>query len=183
MADGTARLVRRILIIVGVGLGGALVWAIIFGMSLLVDAEEPEDFVEQATFRTEKVVAVAGTATDDGYCSESKDANGVTQRHGTSYRVDVTWTGRDQQSHSGEMITCEPPAAGAPVTIWVTSRDTVYNRSPLAMYGSVPIAAAICAAGAWAWTRPSKKDRQAGRTSKGPSPRLRRLRRALAKRR
>lgn len=183
MAESTGRVVRRTLIIIGVGLGGALVWTIIFGFSLIMDAEEPDDFVEQATFRTEQVVAVAGTATADGYCSESKGANGVTQRHGTSYRVDVTWTGQDQQPHTGELVTCEPPAAGSEVTVWVTSRDAVYNRSPLAMYGSVPIAAVICAAGAWGWTRLSRKDRRPGRTSKGPSARLRRLRRALAKRR
>ncbi|NYE70112.1 hypothetical protein BKA15_001441 [Microlunatus parietis] len=29
------------------------------------------------------------------------------------------------------------------------------------MYGSVPIAAVICAAGAWGWTRLSKKERLA----------------------
>lgn len=183
MAEGTARVVRRILIIVGVGLGGALGWAIIFGLSLIVGAEDPDDFVEQATFRTEKVVATAGTAMADGHCSESKDANGVTHRHGTSYRIDLTWTGRDGQQHTGEMTSCEPPAAGSQVTVWVTSRDAVYNRSPLAMYGSVPIAAVICAAGAWGWTRLTRSERRAGRTSQGPSARLRRLRRKLAKRR
>ncbi len=176
---------RRVLIIVGVGLGGAVLWTIIFGLSLIVDADDPDDFVEQATFRTQRVVAVVGTAVADGYCTEIKDANGVTQQHGTSYRIDVTWTGRDGERHTGEMTHCEPPAEGTEVTVWVSSRDAVYNRSPLAMYSSVPIAAVVCAAIAWAatMTRKPKGDRGSRSSARGPSARLRRLKRARAKRR
>lgn len=38
----------------------------------------------------------------------------------------------------------------------VTSRDAVYNRSPLGMYTSVPIAAVVCAAIAFGVTMPGK---------------------------
>jgi hypothetical protein len=175
---GEHPLLRRVLIIVGWALIGAVAWAIIFGFSLLLDAEDPEDFLEQATFRTQKVVAVAGVAVADGHCGESKN-NGVTQTHGTSYRVDVTWTGADGERHTGEMTTCEPPPEGGQVTVWVTSRDTVFNRSPLGMYSSVPIAAMIFALGAWGWTRITKKDRGAAGRSSGRSRVSRRLRRKL----
>lgn len=40
--------VPRVLIIVGVGLCGAVLWTIIFGFSLIVDADDPDDFFEQA---------------------------------------------------------------------------------------------------------------------------------------
>jgi hypothetical protein len=175
--------VRRIVIIAGVGLVGAVLWAAIFGLSLIVDADDPDDFFEQATFRTEKVVAVAGAAAADGFCTQVKDANGVSQSQGTSYRIDVTWTGRDGERRTGEMTTCEPPAEGAEVTVWVTSRNAVFNRSPLAMYSSVPIAAVVCAAGAWGWTWVRKSDRRPGRPAAGPSARLRRLKRARSRRR
>lgn len=175
---GEHHLLRRVLIIVGWSLIGAVAWAIIFGFSLLLDAEDPDDFVEQATFRTEKVVAVAGGRAADGHCGERK-LNGATQTYGTSYRVDVTWTGADGERHTGEMTTCEPPAEGGQVTVWVTSGDAVYNRSPLGMYSSVPIAAVIFGLGAWGWNRVTKKDRAAAGTAPGRSRVGRRLQRRL----
>lgn len=181
---------RRAQFIVGWALLGALLWAVIFGGSLLLGADEPEDFLEQATFLTEKVEAVAGGALKDGPCSESKDSFGSIQTHGTSYQVDIAWTGSDGSKHTGEMSTCDPPSVGEQLTVWVSSRDMVFNRSPLDMYSSVPIAAVLFAAGAWAWTWLKKDERRgSGRRSRargsanlGPRARRKRLRELRAAR-
>jgi hypothetical protein len=52
---------RRVLFVVGWAIAGALAWAIVFGLALLLGSDDPDDFFEQATFRTTKVKAVAGT--------------------------------------------------------------------------------------------------------------------------
>ncbi|WP_410787782.1 hypothetical protein [Kribbella sp. C-35] len=166
---------RRVLFVVGWAIVGALVWAIIFGLALVLGSDDPDDFVEQATFRTEKVDAVAGAAVADGSCGESKDANGVRHTHGTSYEVDLVWTGADGAEHRGVMTTCNRPDEGEHVTVWVSSRDEVYNKSPLSMYSSIPIAAVVFALGAWGWTWLTKDDRRR-RGSESLSQRLRRLR-------
>ncbi|WP_350277064.1 hypothetical protein [Kribbella sp. HUAS MG21] len=166
---------RRVLFVVGWAVAGALGWAVVFGLALLVGSDDPEDFFEQATFRTEKVDAVVGASVADGPCAESKDDKGVRHTHGTSYEVDLSWTGRDGAEHRGEMTTCNRPDEGERVTVWVTSRDAVFNRSPLSMYGSVPIAAVIFAlgAGGWIWLT---KDERGRRGSETLGQRLRRLR-------
>ena len=151
---------RRVLFVVGWADAGALGWAIIFGLALLVGSDEPDDFVEQATFRTEKVVAVAGTSVADGPCSESKDGNGLRHTHGTSYKVDLTWTDADGAPHDGVMTTCNRPDEGEHLTVWVTSRDAVFNRSPWAMYNSTVIAAVLFALGALGWIWLTKNDRR-----------------------
>ncbi len=173
---------RRVLFIVGWAIAGALVWAIIFGLALVWKSDDLGDFAEQATFRTEKVVAVAGGSVADGPCGESKDSNGVRHTHGTSYEVDLTWTGSDGGEHDGVMTTCNRLDEGEHVTVWVSSRDTVYNKSPLSMYSSIPIAAVLFALGAWGWTwltRNDRRRRSSSRTSENMSEarreRLRRL--------
>jgi hypothetical protein len=166
---------RRVLFIVGWAIAGALVWAIIFGFALLLGSDDPDDFFEQATFRTEKVVGVAGASVADGPCGESKDDKGMRRTHGTSYEVDLTWTDADGDTRHGVMTTCNRPDEGEHVTVWVTSHDAVFNRSPLAMYSSVPIAALLFALGAWGWTLLTKDERRR-RGTESLRQRLRRLR-------
>ncbi|TCC05459.1 hypothetical protein [Kribbella soli] len=169
---------RRVLFIVGWAIAGALVWAIIFGLALLLGSDDPDDFFEQATFRTEKVVGVAGASVDDGPCAESKDDKGTQRTHGTSYEVDLTWTDAQGATHHGVMTTCNRPDEGEQVTVWVSSHDEVFNRSPLAMYSSVPIAAVVFALGAWGWTWLKKDERRGSETLRQRlrRHRLRRLR-------
>ena len=166
---------RRVLFVLGWAIAGALVWSIIFGLALLVGSDDPDDFFEQATFRTEKVVGVAGASVADGPCAESKDDKGVRHTHGTSYEVDLTWTNAAGDVRHGVMTTCNRPDEGEQVTVWVTSRDAVFNKSPLSMYGSVPVAAVVFALGAWGWTW-LRKDERRLRGSESLSQRLRRLR-------
>ncbi|MEU8226539.1 hypothetical protein [Kribbella sp. NPDC048915] len=173
-------MLRRVLFVVGWSIAGALAWAIVFGLALLVQSDQPGDFFEQATFRTTKVDAVAGAAVADGPCAEHKDGTGRRSPSGTSYRVDLTWTDTDGRQHDGLLSTCNRPDEGEHVTVWVTSSDAVFNRSPFAMYLSVPIAAAIFAlgAGAWLWlTRDENRRRERGALSFGQRLRRRRLRR------
>ncbi|RZT26686.1 hypothetical protein EV649_0433 [Kribbella sp. VKM Ac-2569] len=164
---------RRVLFIVGWAVAGALVWAIIFGFALLLGSDDPDDFFEQATFRTEKVVAVAGASVADGPCGESKDGKGTTHTHGTSYEVDLTWTDADGDTRHGVMSTCNRRDEGEHVTVWVSSHNAVFNRSPFAMYSSVPIAAGLFALGAWGWTWLTKDERRGSETLR---QRLRRYR-------
>ncbi|NIK60499.1 hypothetical protein [Kribbella shirazensis] len=171
---------RRVLFVAGWAIAGALVWAIIFGLALLWKSDDPADFAEQATFRTEKVVAVAGAAVADGPCGESKDDKGTRHTHGTSYEVDLTWTGADGDTHDGVMTTCNRPDEGEQLTVWVSSRDAVFNRSPLAMYSSVPIAGVLFALGAWGWTWLTKDERR--RRARGTETLRRKLRRLRLRR-
>jgi len=78
----------------------------------LLGSDDPDDFFEQATFRTEKVVGVAGASVADGPCGESKDDKGMRRTHGTSYEVDLTWTDADGDTHYGVMTTCNRPDKG-----------------------------------------------------------------------
>jgi hypothetical protein len=166
---------RRVLFVVGWAVVGALVWAVIFGFALLMKSDDPEDFLEQATFRTEKVDAVAGASVADGECGEYKDKNGATHSTGTSYAVDLTWTGADGAEHTGVMTTCNRPDEGEQVTVWVSSRDAVFNRSPFAMYSSIPIAGVLFALGAsgWLWLTKDERRRRGTETLR---QRLRRMR-------
>jgi hypothetical protein len=166
---------RRVLFVVGWAVAGALVWAIIFGFALLLKSDDPGDFFEQATFRTEKVAAVAGSAVADGPCGESKDDKGVRHTHGTSYEVDLTWTDDDGVEHQGVMTTCNRPDEGEQLTVWVSSNDAVFNKSPSSMYSSIPIAGLLFALGAlgWLWLTRDERRRRGTETLR---QRLRRLR-------
>ncbi|WP_327633893.1 hypothetical protein OHB24_28335 [Kribbella sp. NBC_00482] len=167
---------RRVVFIVGWAIAGALVWSIIFGLALLLGSDDPDDFFEQATLRTDKVTAVAGASAADGACTESKDDKGLEHTHGTSYEVDLTWTDADGGTHHGVMTTCNPPDEGEQVTVWVTSRDAVFNRSPFAMYSSVPIAAGLFGLGALGWIWLTSDERRRSRGSETLRQRLRRHR-------
>ncbi|HEY3559187.1 MAG TPA: hypothetical protein VGL05_17070 [Kribbella sp.] len=178
---------RRILFVAGWAVLGAVVWAVILGASLLFSSDEPADFFEQATFRTEKVQAVAGAALADGSCGEYKDDKGIKHTTGTSYQVDLTWAGADGEQHHGVMTTCDRPDQGEQLTVWVSSRGQVFNRSPLSQYVSIPIAAVLFALGAGGWLWLTKNDRRprllrltGKRGSK--SERLREVERARAER-
>ncbi|GAA1614265.1 MULTISPECIES: hypothetical protein [Kribbella] len=175
---------RRILFVVGWAVVGAAVWAIILGTALLFGSDEPADFFEQATFRTEKVGAVAGSAVADGPCGESKDGRGLTHTHGTSYEVDLTWVGADGEQHHGVMSTCDRPEVGEQVTVWVSSRDQVFNRSPFSQYVSIPIAAVVFGLGALGWAWLSRNDRRPRLPfgSRSTSKRLREVRRRRSER-
>jgi hypothetical protein len=119
-----------------------------------------------------------------GACSESKDSNRVTHTHGTSYEVGLSWQAAGGEERHGVMTTCNRPDEGEQVTVWVSSRDAVFNRSPFGMYSSVPIAAVVFALGAWGWTW-LKKDGRRGRRfeSRGRQLELRQRRLRLLKRR